>query len=511
MSVSLERRLANFRTGLAGDRLDHHRARLRSEAAIDGADRLARSLGGRPVEDVDGAFVLVESPPVRIPIDRDRLALLPGHPPPDVPLVCLDTETTGLATAAGTLAFLVGLGWWEGDLFHQVQLLLPDHADEPPYLRALAGHLATAPWLVSYNGRGFDWPLLITRYRMGGAPAPQLGGHLDLLPVVRRIFRHRLPDARLRSVEEHLLDVHRIEDVAGWEIPGRYFDVLRGDPPELLWDVLRHNEEDVRSLARLTALLAGRFGDPDARRREDPGDLAGLARAYRLDRRLDEALACLDLALAAEAPAARPAVDRHAIRDVAWWDRAADLPWGAYRPVRLGPVATTEPWTEEGLLIERAHILRRLDRHAEAADTWAAIGAGPGRVAAMAWLEVAKLRERWLGDISGALDAAERGLAALERRRRIGWPEPRLEALAARRIARLRRRLARAEARRARDLELAQPLAARRARAATAMAVGTPARPTSSTVSEAAAAATRRAAESSMPARRPPVARRAAM
>ena len=73
---------------------------------------------------------------VVLPIDRERLARLPGQPPPDAPLVCLDTETTGLATAAGTVAFLVGLGWWEGDRFRQVQLLLPDHADEP----ALARH-----------------------------------------------------------------------------------------------------------------------------------------------------------------------------------------------------------------------------------------------------------------------------------------------------------------------------------------------------------------------------------
>ena len=40
---------------------------------------------------------------------------LPGQPPADGPLVCLDTETTGLATAAGTVAFLIGLGWWTGD------------------------------------------------------------------------------------------------------------------------------------------------------------------------------------------------------------------------------------------------------------------------------------------------------------------------------------------------------------------------------------------------------------
>ena len=62
-----------------------------------------------------GLVVRCTTEPREIPLDRVGLAALPGQPPPDVPLVCLDTETTGLATAAGTVAFLIGLGWWEGD------------------------------------------------------------------------------------------------------------------------------------------------------------------------------------------------------------------------------------------------------------------------------------------------------------------------------------------------------------------------------------------------------------
>ena len=116
-----------------------------------------------------------------VPLDRERLARLPGQPPADVPLLCLDTETTGLATAAGTLAFLVGLGWWVGERFRQVQLLLPDHADEPAMLEALTALIPAGGWLVTYNGRGFDWPLLVARYRMAGRDAPAHAGHLDLL------------------------------------------------------------------------------------------------------------------------------------------------------------------------------------------------------------------------------------------------------------------------------------------------------------------------------------------
>ena len=74
----------------------------------------------------------------RLPADLDRLRDLPDPIDPDRPIVCLDTETTGLGTAAGTVPFLVGLGRWQGDEFVVRQLLLPDHPDEPALLDVLA-------------------------------------------------------------------------------------------------------------------------------------------------------------------------------------------------------------------------------------------------------------------------------------------------------------------------------------------------------------------------------------
>ena len=133
-----------------------------------------------------------------------------------------------------------------------VQLLLPDQSDERALLAALAAEIPVDGWLVTYNGRTFDWPLLVTRFRMAGGGPPPHAGHLDLLPFVRRVFRHRMPDARLRSVESKLLGLDRHGDVEGWEIPGRYIEFLRGGSAGLLADVARHNDEDVVSLARLT-------------------------------------------------------------------------------------------------------------------------------------------------------------------------------------------------------------------------------------------------------------------
>lgn len=479
-AVSRERRLANLRASLAHlagppagpDQLPA-RAPFAGRRSALLATRLAGALGADVADTGAGRLVRRVVSPVDIPLDRERLAHLPGYPPSDAPLVCLDTETTGLATAAGTLAFLVGLARWDGASFHQTQLLLPDHADEPALLAEIATWVTPDAWLVTYNGRGFDWPLIEARYRLAGRAAPAHAGHLDLLPFVRRVFRHRMEDARLRTVEGELLGVSRAGDVEGWEIPGIYLDVLRGGPVEPLAAVVLHNEKDVRSLGLLLAHVEHRYAHRDARQAAPRGDLAGLARAYARDRRHDEALECLDDALAAPSGTrdpfgrtpATPARLREAIdaERAPWWAPRTRPDFGG-RPPRAGwtgelagprggplgpapvPAAwdTGPRWTDERLAAERARELRRLGRWAEAAEAWQAAAAAGGGQGIIAWIEVAKLREHRLGDAAGALAAIKAAWRLLERARLLGRPHPRLEADLRRRGARLARRLHRA-------------------------------------------------------------------
>ena len=307
--------------------------------------------------------------------------------------MCLDTETTGLGTAAGTLAFLVGLGWWEGDRFRQLQLLCPHHADEAALLAAVEAAIPPDAWLVTYNGRGFDWPLLVTRYRMLRRAAPAHAGMLDLLPHVRRLFRHRLGDARLATVERDLLSVRRDDDIGSWEIPDRYLAFIRGGSAAPLARVVAHNAEDVRSLGRLLVHLDSEYADPARRRLAPAGDLVALARGYTRERRHDAALACLEEA------------------DAGWHAPSARL--GAW-PGVAGVAVTV---SRERIRAERARTLRRLGRPGEAAAAWQAIAVAGGPGSARAWVEVAKVREHGLADHAGALAATAAAEAAAERSR----------------------------------------------------------------------------------------------
>ena len=262
-----------------------------------------------------------------------------------------------------------------------------------------------------------------------------------------------MPDARLRTAEAELLGLQRVGDVDGWEIPGRYLGFLRGGPATDLVDVVRHNDQDVRSLARLLAHLEGRLGDPAIRTEAPSGDLAGLARSFAREHRLDEALACLDAAAErVEAPraaerSAAPTSFSNASDDDSWWSPRRRPDFGG-RPTRpavaiLPPrtAAVDAPWTSERIAIDRAHLLRRLGRYPDAADAWTALAAGPGRAAIVAAIELSKLHEHRLRDGAAALTAALSGLDFVERRRRLGRTEPTLEWDLRRRVARLERRL----------------------------------------------------------------------
>jgi uncharacterized protein YprB with RNaseH-like and TPR domain len=168
----------------------------------------------------------------------------------------LDTETTGLAGGTGTMAFLIGLGWFEEGQFHVRQILARDFGEEKAALSYLIEIVGQKKFLVTFNGKAFDVNLLTTRFILNrlGSNFSSLP-HLDLLHPSRRILGHRLENSRLATLEAEVLGVEREGDIPGWEIPQRYFDWLHHRDGRLLASIFEHNRLDVISMASLTAHL----------------------------------------------------------------------------------------------------------------------------------------------------------------------------------------------------------------------------------------------------------------
>lgn len=189
----------------------------------------------------------------------------------------LDTETTGLA-GAGTIAFMVGLAYFEDDSLVLRQYFVPDFGDEAAMLSLLEELLADKTALITFNGRTFDIPLLDGRYLMNrmSSDLRQLP-HFDLLPPARRLWRARLGSVALSALERPLLGVRRSEeDVPGWLIPGLYHQYLSsGDGRELV-RVFYHNQIDLLSMVTLAAQIVRLFNSPEAG--DDSIDLYSLGR-----------------------------------------------------------------------------------------------------------------------------------------------------------------------------------------------------------------------------------------
>ncbi len=210
----------------------------------------------------------------------------------------LDTETTGLAGGAGTVAFLVGVGRWipGARAFQVVQLFLEDLDREPALLSQLARELAGIRCVVTYNGRRFDVPLLRNRCVINRRPELLDGAwHLDLLPLSRSLWRLSQPDCRLATLERGVLGVARGHDVPGWEIPSVYTRYLRLGPDARLGAVFRHNRLDILS-------LAGLFWAADRAAQRPAADEAYGLGLLRARRRHHSACEALERCLSGELP-----------------------------------------------------------------------------------------------------------------------------------------------------------------------------------------------------------------
>ncbi len=281
----------------------------------------------------------------------------------------IDTETTGLAGGAGTVAFLVGCGWWEpvadGWRFRLEQYLIEDFCHERDMMERLAERLASFKVLVSFNGKCFDVPLLRSRAIMNRiSPSVLNKFQVDLLHPARRLWKDVLPNVQLSTVEREVLGVYREGDIDSGLIPELFLNFARTGVCEEMTAILDHNVQDIASMAPLL----------------------------------------VHLALAYDAPESCPLVSRwEEYRALSrWLEQQRDFD-GAVRLIERAIEGCQCESDERAMMHKLAMLHKRRRDWAPAVELWDSLARGPLRRSATAWTELAKYHERAAKDPQAAL------------------------------------------------------------------------------------------------------------
>jgi|GEM_PF-1039388 len=165
-------------------------------------------------------------------------------------LLFIDLETRSLYSE--TQIITIGTGIYENSSFvvNQFTALNPDAEYEALMLldSISAGHKA----LVSYNGRSFDVPFIISRFSYYGLrhAASRFRDlvNFDLLHYCRQAFSEASGHS-LKEMEVYILKQFRDGDIDGSEVDYHYSKWLKTHKPEHINLITSHNVIDVKSMA----------------------------------------------------------------------------------------------------------------------------------------------------------------------------------------------------------------------------------------------------------------------
>lgn len=172
-------------------------------------------------------------------------------------IIFIDIETLGLyyihpVILVGLLSFKNG----QGELF---QLLARNPAEEKALLFETINRLKQAAVIVGFNGRSFDVPYLKGRLRFQGLDDELRAFHFDLLRQTRKNYRSQLPNCRLLTIERHLLNQERIDDLPGSQVAEYYQRYLDTEDRGYLAPILEHNACDLLTMAKLLGLITAKL------------------------------------------------------------------------------------------------------------------------------------------------------------------------------------------------------------------------------------------------------------
>ncbi len=166
--------------------------------------------------------------------------------------IFLDIETMGLINVP---IILIGIAMIYDDEIEVKQFLLRNYSEELAILSAFNSIIEKDSVFVSFNGLRFDIPFIKKRLENYSIKSDLNNQHIDLLHFSRRLWKNKLPNCQLTSIEEYLFNIHRINDVPSSYIPNYYETYIKTKNIGPLVPIIKHNRMDIVSLALILSKM----------------------------------------------------------------------------------------------------------------------------------------------------------------------------------------------------------------------------------------------------------------
>ncbi|MGM0404584.1 MAG: ribonuclease H-like domain-containing protein [Thermoplasmatota archaeon] len=167
-------------------------------------------------------------------------------------LLFFDIETMGLRYCP---VFLIGIGSYSDGNLKVKQLFARNLKEEKVIIQEFLDISEGFECFVSFNGRSFDSRFLSERMRKYGLDGDLDKPHFDVLHFSRGAWKKGIPNHRLGTLEKHVLNKERENDVSSAMVPQFYKIYLKKGNPGPLIPILEHNKEDIISTAQLLKMI----------------------------------------------------------------------------------------------------------------------------------------------------------------------------------------------------------------------------------------------------------------
>ncbi|MEN4017393.1 MAG: ribonuclease H-like domain-containing protein [Methanobacterium sp.] len=166
--------------------------------------------------------------------------------------VFLDIETLGLFNRP---LILLGLAKISKNKITVNQYLSRNAGEENASLDAFLSNINENSVFVTFNGQTFDLPFIKNRMNHFKINKSLNHPHFDMLHYSRRQWGNELTNCKLTTIERHLFNIIRENDIPGSLVPEFYETYAKTGNAGPLIPIIEHNQQDIITLAMIFSKL----------------------------------------------------------------------------------------------------------------------------------------------------------------------------------------------------------------------------------------------------------------